>query len=324
MGCTSQRDLIKENDMFNFKDAIERFAKMYKLERPEKPQMYTGSRQATGARLRQFKKILQDELLEVDQILVAVDDTACADEQVLTMIADWLGDVQVYCASEMRKYGLDNDMVLDIIMQSNFSKLGADGEPIMRDGKVQKGPNYWKPEPKLLEYITKAQHDKIVSKANDKQIGGAHYKVPGLLEHWDLVLLYEWDYFQGQITKYLMRWKIKHATPEKRLEDLKKSAHFLEKYIEAEQKKLVTDVPTPVVPAKLEALLSHPPVLDITRVNQDGNGFWQNEGYYGDGTCLYSCRRCKSTTRQSFAPGAPHQPCRQHFPAPSEVAHHPV
>ena len=40
--------------------------------------------------------------------------------------------------------------VLDIIMDSNESKLGADGKPIYdANGKFLKGPNYWKPEPKI-------------------------------------------------------------------------------------------------------------------------------------------------------------------------------
>jgi hypothetical protein len=44
--------------------------------------------------------------------------------------------------------------VLDIIMESNFSKLGADGQPIYdADFKVQKGPNYWKPEPKIKQLL---------------------------------------------------------------------------------------------------------------------------------------------------------------------------
>ena len=35
---------------------------------------------------------------------------------------------------------------LDEIQKSNMSKLGADGKPIYRkDGKVMKGPNYFKP-----------------------------------------------------------------------------------------------------------------------------------------------------------------------------------
>ena len=33
------------------------------------------------------------------------------------------------------------------IQRSNLSKLGADGQPIYReDGKVMKGPNYFKPD----------------------------------------------------------------------------------------------------------------------------------------------------------------------------------
>ena len=70
--------------------------------------------------------------------------------------------------------------------------------------------------------------------ANDRQVGGTHYA--GDLQHWDLAVMYDWDPFQYQVTKYIMRWKRKHATPEARLEDLKKARHFLDKYIEvAEQ-----------------------------------------------------------------------------------------
>ena len=37
--------------------------------------------------------------------------------------------------------------VFDEIQRSNLSKLGEDGNPIYReDGKVMKGPNYFKPK----------------------------------------------------------------------------------------------------------------------------------------------------------------------------------
>lgn len=62
--------------------------------------------------------------------------------------------------------------------------------------------------------------------ANARQVGGAHYGLNDV-QHWDLVVLFGWDYFQGQIIKYVMRHKKKHG-----LEDLKKASHFLEKYIE--------------------------------------------------------------------------------------------
>lgn len=62
-------------------------------------------------------------------------------------------------------------------------------------------------------------------KANDYQVGGEHYKSP--IQHWDYVWANDLDYFQAQITKYVVRWKKKAG-----LADLEKARHFLEKYIE--------------------------------------------------------------------------------------------
>ena len=71
-----------------------------------------------------------------------------------TAIADVLGDIIVYCRSEALKYGIPLEEVLDIIMDSNESKLGADGKPIYdANGKFLKGPNYWKPEPKIKSML---------------------------------------------------------------------------------------------------------------------------------------------------------------------------
>ncbi len=66
--------------------------------------------------------------------------------------------------------------------------------------------------------------------ANARQVGGQHYKTEHGLEHWDLVRMFGWDYMQGQIIKYLMRWRAKAG-----VQDLQKAAHYLEKYIEQEQ-----------------------------------------------------------------------------------------
>jgi len=67
--------------------------------------------------------------------------------------------------------------------------------------------------------------------ANETQIGGDHYKTGGE-EHWDRVHRLGLDYFQGQITKYIERWKKKGG-----LQDLHKARHFLDKYIELESAK---------------------------------------------------------------------------------------
>lgn len=67
-----------------------------------------------------------------------------------------------------------------------------------------------------------------MTQANKRQVGGSHYKDMGI-EHWDVVALNNLDYFQGQVTKYVMRWRGKNG-----IQDLEKARHFLEKYIEVE------------------------------------------------------------------------------------------
>lgn len=61
--------------------------------------------------------------------------------------------------------------------------------------------------------------------ANEKQVGGSHYKTK--IEHWDWVHANDLNYFEGQITKYVARARKKNG-----LEDLEKARHFLDKYIE--------------------------------------------------------------------------------------------
>ena len=68
--------------------------------------------------------------------------------------------------------------------------------------------------------------------ANERQVEGNHYKTS--IEHWDWVYANDLDYFQGQITKYIFRWKKKNG-----LKDLQKAQHFLEKYIELTKSDIV-------------------------------------------------------------------------------------
>lgn len=80
--------------------------------------------------------------------------------------------------------------------------------------------------------------------ADDKQVGGAHYKVEGELQHWNVVAAMGWDYFVGNATKYL--WRLgKKGGPEKALEDLEKAIHYLEKKRELMKSQLAQGVPEP-------------------------------------------------------------------------------
>lgn len=142
-------------------------------------------------------------------------------------------------------------------------------------------------------------------KANDSQVGGSHYRAMGdKIQHWDLTTMYQWDPFQYQITKYVMRWKDKHATHTERLQDLKKARHFIDKYIEEAEKwdprgadALKGPGPGEVIHLSPgdhinhEAL--HPSDPGFIEINTD----WQCEGWYGDNTNLYRCKHCRNLFR---------------------------
>ena len=66
----------------------------------------------------------------------------------LVEVAGALGDMLYILAGTIIEHGMQYKIaeVFDEIQRSNMSKLGEDGHPIFReDGKVLKGPNYFKP-----------------------------------------------------------------------------------------------------------------------------------------------------------------------------------
>ena len=66
----------------------------------------------------------------------------------ITEVADALGDMLYILCGTIIEHGMSDiiEDIFDEIQKSNMSKLGADGKPIYReDGKVMKGPNYFKP-----------------------------------------------------------------------------------------------------------------------------------------------------------------------------------
>ena len=70
-------------------------------------------------------------------------------ENDLVEIADALGDMLYILCGTIISHGLQNkiEKIFQEIQSSNMSKLGKDGKPVYRDdGKVLKGPNYFKPD----------------------------------------------------------------------------------------------------------------------------------------------------------------------------------
>jgi predicted HAD superfamily Cof-like phosphohydrolase len=67
----------------------------------------------------------------------------------LVEVADALGDMLYILCGTIIEHGMQDKIeeVFEEIQRSNMSKLGEDGKPIYReDGKVLKGPNYFKPD----------------------------------------------------------------------------------------------------------------------------------------------------------------------------------
>jgi len=96
------------------------------------------------ADLGEQKNNLRFELMkeENEEYLEAVQNNDIVE------IADALGDMLYILCGTILEHGLQHkiESVFDEIQRSNMSKLGEDGKPIYReDGKVMKGPNYFKP-----------------------------------------------------------------------------------------------------------------------------------------------------------------------------------
>lgn len=63
--------------------------------------------------------------------------------------------------------------------------------------------------------------------ANEKQIAGSHYLKA--IQPWDYIAANGLDFFEGNVVKYITRWRQKGG-----VEDLRKARHYLDKLIEIE------------------------------------------------------------------------------------------
>ena len=103
-----------------------------------------GVSQEMKADLGESKNLLRFNLMkeENEEYLEAVKNND------LVETADALGDMLYILCGTILEHGLQHKIeeVFEEIQRSNMSKLGEDGKPIYReDGKVMKGPNYFKP-----------------------------------------------------------------------------------------------------------------------------------------------------------------------------------
>lgn len=120
-------------------EAVKAFHEAFKLDYLDSPE----------ANLGVDKNMLRYKLMreENEEYLDAANDGD------LIEVADALGDMLYILCGTIIEHGLQHKIeeVFTEIQRSNMSKLGTDGEPIYReDGKVLKGPNYFKPDIKAI------------------------------------------------------------------------------------------------------------------------------------------------------------------------------
>jgi predicted HAD superfamily Cof-like phosphohydrolase len=78
---------------------------------------------------------------ELEELNVAIKD------KDMKEIADALTDILYVTYGAGHAFGIDLDKCFNEVQRSNMSKLGVNGEPIYNEnGKVMKGPNYFKPD----------------------------------------------------------------------------------------------------------------------------------------------------------------------------------
>ena len=91
--------------------------------------------------------LIKEELLELEEAL---------NEKNIEETADALTDILYVTYGAGHAFGIDLDKCFDEVQKSNMSKLDKFGNPIYNDqGKVMKGPLYFKPNFKKILNIKK-------------------------------------------------------------------------------------------------------------------------------------------------------------------------
>jgi len=83
--------------------------------------------------------------------------------------------------------------------------------------------------PLTVNDIIKQGQDMTTQDANAVQVGGDHYQTE--IQPWDYIIANEIGYLEGNVIKYVSRYKKKGGVA-----DLRKAQHYLQKLIETIEK----------------------------------------------------------------------------------------
>jgi predicted HAD superfamily Cof-like phosphohydrolase len=100
-------------------------------------------------------------------------EAQAADQEVrdLVEVADAVADLDYVLQGLAIEVGIPSDEIFEVVHESNMSKLGEDGKPVISDGvtpsaydglvkpkgKIVKGPNYFEATPEIVRILDEAK-----------------------------------------------------------------------------------------------------------------------------------------------------------------------
>ena len=91
---------------------------------------------------RKMIQLIREEYTELEDAI---------DQKDMVAVADALTDLLYVIYGAGHAFGIDLDKCFHEVQNSNMSKLDENGSPIYnKDGKVMKGPKYFKPDLKKI------------------------------------------------------------------------------------------------------------------------------------------------------------------------------
>lgn len=142
----ARRDFMRNAPLENF------FARIKKMNRVMQIGVADNPTNLGRGRLEEWRDVLLDEMDELDDVIALME--LGREKDALVALADFIGDNIVYHTSEACRWGIPIVDVLDLIMDSQDSKL-VNGQPVPGEmpGKFGKGPDYQPPEPAIKKLL---------------------------------------------------------------------------------------------------------------------------------------------------------------------------
>jgi hypothetical protein len=128
-----------------------------------------------------------------------------------------IGDLK-YAEAGWEVIPFEQPIIIDGVLYSHYVTAGALNRPVGSAAAII--------SKKHQSCIVGHQQGRQVAyaiRADGKTIGGQHYHKGDGIQPWDIIEAWELDFWEGNVVKYILRWKHKDG-----LQDLQKARHYLD------------------------------------------------------------------------------------------------